>query len=188
MLTLSKSEAAQKNAATPIDDRVKRAVHELTHHLIAEHYGLVCEGIELGYMEGEPSDACGLAHIGDNLRKKDEAGEAITPEESRAYVHAVLSNGYGDEAVFGTPPELRGDERDVWMARHLLEDSFGYSLDDAAAFIANSIKETRKILSDPIVKAALRSAGTRAAKDYWGTGVLMSRETINEMLKLKKGE
>jgi hypothetical protein len=188
MFTLSKAEATQKNNATPMNERERRAVHELTHHLIAEHYGLICEGIELGYMEGQSSIASGLAHIGDNLRQKEEAGEVITPEEQRAYAHAVLSNGYGDEAVFGTPPELRGDEADVRKARHLLEDSFGYSPEDAATFMANSIEQTRRILSDPTVKEALRNAGMRAAEEYWGTGVLMSRKTVNELLNPRKGK
>jgi hypothetical protein len=91
--TLSKDQAAKKNSAVPMDEKIRRSVHELTHHLIAEHYGLPCEGIELGYMEGHPSAASGLAHTGDYLDRKNTAGEPITLEESRAYVHAVLSNG-----------------------------------------------------------------------------------------------
>jgi|SRR6266496_960977 len=136
MFTLSKSEAAQKNNAVSMDERVRRTVHELTHHLIAEHYGLICEGIELGYMEGQSPLVCGVAHIGDNLRRRQEAGEAITPEEQRSYVHAILSNGYGDEAVFGTPPELRGDEHDVLCATRYMETQWGYEPDDIDAFIA----------------------------------------------------
>jgi hypothetical protein len=188
MVTLSKAQATQKNNATPMNERASRAVHELTHHLIAEHYGLICEGIELGYMEGQSSIASGLAHIGDNLRQKEEAGEVITPEEQRAYVHAILSNGYGDEAVFGTPPELRGDEHDVLRATRYMETQWHYEPDDIDNFMASSIEQIRKILADPTVKEALRNAGMRAAKEYWGTGKLMSRETVNEILNLGKGE
>jgi hypothetical protein len=185
---LSKSEATQKNDAVSMDERGRLAVHELTHHLIAEHYGLVCEGIEVGYMEGQSSSACGLAHIGDNLRRKDESGEVITPEESRAYVHAVLNNGYGDEAVFGTVPELRGDEADVRRASRYMETQWGFDPDEVDAFISKSTDETRKILADPKVREALLRAGTRAAKEYWGSGELMNRKTINETLNLREGQ
>jgi hypothetical protein len=188
MFALSKTQADQKNADTPMDEKVRRTVHELTHHLIAEHYGLICEGIELGYMEGQPSAACGLAHIGANLQRKQASGETITSEEQRSYVHAVLSNGYGDEAVFGTKPELRGDEGDVRRAIQYMETQWKYEPDEIDNFMALSINQTRKILSEPAVRDALRNAAMRAAKEYWGTGRLMSRETINEMLNLKKGE
>jgi hypothetical protein len=184
MPILSKSEAAQKNDATSMAERHRRTVHELTHHLIAEHYGLICVGVELGYMEGQPSGASGLAHFGDDLQKKHEAGENITPEQQRAYVHAALSNGYGDEAVFGTPPELRGDEDDERCARRYMEMQWKFEPDEVEAFMAHSIEETRKILAVPEVKEALRNAGMQAAKEYWGTGKLMSREKVNAMLNL----
>jgi len=32
---LSKEEAAEKNNAVPMDEKIRRSVHELTHHLIA---------------------------------------------------------------------------------------------------------------------------------------------------------
>jgi len=184
--TLSKDQAAKKNAAVPMDEKIRRSVHELTHHLIAEHYGLPCEGIELGYMEGHPSAASGLSHTGDYLARKNAAGEPITLEENRAYVHAVLSNGYGDEAVFGTPEEQRGDEIDVRQARWHLEGPLGYTSEEADAFIAHSIEQTRRILSDPMIRENLLNAGKRVARENWGTG-LMSRDAVNDVLNLKKG-
>jgi hypothetical protein len=183
---LSKEEAAEKNNAVPMDEKIRRSVHELTHHLIAEHYGLPCEGIELGHMEGHPRIASGLAHTGDYLAQKNAAGEPITLDENRAYVHAVLSNGYGDEAIFGTDAGLRGDEIDVRRARWHLEGTLGYTKEEADAFIADSIEQTRKILADPKIKENLLNAGKKVARENWGTG-LMSRDAVNDVLNIKKG-
>lgn len=185
--TLSKIEAAKKNGITPMSERERFAVHELTHHLIAEHHGLICDGIELGFKEGQSSAAPGLAHLADDLQRKLNAGESVTPEQDRAYVHALLSNGYGDEAVFGTEPELRGDEYDVHQATRHMEERWLYDPDQVNAFIADSIKETRKFLSDPKIRETLRTAATRAARDYWGTGKLMNRDAVNNALNLKGG-
>ena len=185
--TLSAIEAAQKNDITPRSERERFAVHELTHHLIAEHHGLICDGIELGYKEGRPSSAAGLAHYGDDLKRKHDKGEPITPEQDRAYVHAALSNGYGDEAVFGTEPERRGDGDDIRKAIWHMKTRWDFDRDRVNTFMANSIKETRKALSDPKIIETLRTAATRAAREYWGTGRLMNRDAVNEVLNPKGG-
>jgi hypothetical protein len=185
--TLSREEAIRKNQETPMSTRIQFAVHELTHHLIAEHYGLVCGGIELGFQEGRSPYLPAMCHTGDELERKFKAGEPITPEYNRAYAHAVLSNGYGDEAVFGTPPELRGAELDEYQARKQLERFMHYEPHEAQAFMDASIKETRRILSDPKIRQSLRSAGELAAREYWGTGKLMSRDAVNEALNKKGG-
>jgi len=185
--TLSAIEAAQKNDAEPMSERIRFAVHELTHHLIAEHYGLISDGIELGYKAGWPRSAAGLAHYADELKRKYVRKEPITPQEDEAYVHAALSNGYGDEAVFGTEPERRGDDDDIQTATRHMEIKWDYEPDDIDTFVAQSIKQTRRILSDTKMRQALLNAGKYAAQEYWGTGKLMQRDVINEVLNLKGG-
>jgi hypothetical protein len=184
---LSAIEAAQKNDAEPMSERIRFAVHELTHHLIAERCGLICDGIELGYKAGWPRSAAGLAHYGDDLRRKRGRREPITPQQDEAYVHAALSNGYGDEAVFGTEPERRGDDDDLRKAIWHMETEWEFDPDEVKAFMETSIKETRKFLSDPKIRQTLRTAATRAAREYWGTGQLMQRDAVNEVLNIKRG-
>jgi hypothetical protein len=68
-----------------------------------------------------------------------------------------------------------------------METEWEFDPDEVKAFMETSIKETRKFLSDPKIRQTLRTAATRAAREYWGTGQLMQRDAVNEVLNIKRG-